>query len=80
MPADRIWIAQRAIVLQLLRQDRDERWTFGELVERMPDFNPQIALDGLIRLEGEGAIVALDGHFLASRCTRHLDSLGLIGI
>jgi hypothetical protein len=29
---------------------------------------PQPIHDGVIRLEAEGAIVALDGHFLASRC------------
>jgi hypothetical protein len=71
------WVAERAIVLQLLRDDHDERWTLGELEREIPDLPTPYALD---RLKAEGVAVALDGHVLASRCARRLDDLDLIAI
>jgi hypothetical protein len=74
------WLAGRVIVLQLLRDDHDERWTLGELERAASDLGRRAVRDSIRRLKDEGVIVALDGHFLASRCARYLDWLGLIGV
>ena len=80
MQTDPTWMAQRAIVLQLLRDDHDERWTVAELEHEISDFDPQVVGDGLGRLRAEGVAVILDEHVLASRCAHRLDDLELIGV
>ena len=83
-PADKYdtpeWLAGRVIILQLLRDDHDVRWTLGELERAASDLGRQVVHDTIERLNAEGALVALDGRFLASRCARHLDWLDLIGV
>ncbi len=77
-PKRSVWMAERAIVLQVLRDDHPAQWTRGELEQAASDLGPRAVHDGIHRLEAEGVIVALDGHFLASRCARCLDTLGFI--
>jgi hypothetical protein len=71
------WMAERAILLQLLRDDHDERWTPTELVNETTGLGPRAIRAGLARLSAEGVTVELDGHVLASRCARRLDDLEL---
>jgi hypothetical protein len=75
-----VWMAERAIVLQVLRDDHDERWTRVELEEQVSDLAPQAIRDGLARLESERVIVTEGRHVLASRCVRHIDRLELVSI
>ncbi len=75
-----VWMAERAIVLQALRDDHDERWTRAELEEQVSDLPPQAVRDGLVRLEAERVLVTEGEHVLASRCVRHLDRLELASI
>lgn len=80
MSIEPTWMEERAIILQLLRDDHDERWTLAELVSEIPDLGRRAVRDGLARLVAEGVAVTLDGHVLASRCARRFDDLDLIGL
>lgn len=74
------WTIERAIVLQVLRDDHDERWPRVELGRELGDFEPAILERALERLEREG-VVHLDGSDVrASRAARHLDALDLVGL
>ena len=73
-------IAERAIVLQVLRDDCDERWSRAELEREIYDIEPLAINEALERLRDEG-VVHLSGEFAwASRCARRLDALGMISI
>ncbi len=73
--------AQRAIVMQLLRDDRDSLWSRGELRKQMPDFSRYRFDQALYFLEGNQVIVRDHGRGIrASMCARALDELGLVGI
>jgi hypothetical protein len=72
--------AERAIVLQVLRDDHPERWTRVELKEEIEDRTAQAIADALARLEAAGVVI-LDGeHMQASQCARRMDYLGLVSI
>jgi hypothetical protein len=74
------WMVERAIVLQILRDDHEERWPRSELVRELRGFEPAIMERALARLEREG-VLRLDGACVcSSRATRRLDELELIGI
>lgn len=73
-------IAQRTILLQLLRDDHDERWSRAELKAEISDIEPAALSDGLEQLARHGLVVSLDDEVLASRSARHIDELGLVGI
>jgi hypothetical protein len=79
-PQRSVWMAQRAIILQLLRDDHDERWTRAELVAEISDLRPKAVTAALARLEAERVIVTWGGYFLAARCAWHLDALELVSI
>jgi hypothetical protein len=71
---------ERAIVLQVLRDDHPERWTRAELEAEIFDFPPVIVNEALVRLEAEGVVI-LDGENVeASRCARRMDALELVAI
>jgi hypothetical protein len=73
-------IAERAIVLQVLRDDRDERWSRAELEHEIYDIEPLAINEALERLREEG-VVCLTGELVwASRCARYLDLLGMVSI
>ena len=73
-------LAQRAIVLQVLRNDHAERWTRVELEQEASDIEPLAVSDALMTLDAEGVVI-LDGENVeASRCARHLDYLELVAI
>ncbi len=73
-------VAQRAITLQVLREDHGERWTRAELEREIYDVSPAAIGAALERLREEG-VVHLDGEEVwASRCALHLDALGMVSI
>ena len=72
--------AQRAVVLQLLRDDRTERWTRAELERELGDL-PLLTIDRAVVSLAENGVVRTSGQSLcASVCTRYIDTLGLIAI
>lgn len=73
-------IAERAIVLQLLRDDRDEQWSRAELEAELDNVEPLALSDAIAGLERHGVVVVQGEHVVASRCARQLDELGLIAI
>jgi hypothetical protein len=73
-------IAERAIVLQLLRDDHPHRWSRAELEREISTIEPLDISDALAQLSAAG-VVALEGEQVrASGCARHLDALNLICI
>jgi hypothetical protein len=70
---------ERAIVLQLLRDDRDERWSRAELGMEVDAEAPAVEA-ALGRLSGEGVLCLADEQVWASRAARRLDELGLIAV
>ncbi len=77
----KLWMIQRAIMLQLLRDDHDPLWTWGELEAEVSDFGPRLLRVALELLEGDCCIV-LDGEegVRASTCAHRLDELELVSI
>lgn len=71
-------MAQRAIIFRLLRTDRREGWPLHRLQMALTEITPEAVSDAVVRLEAGGVVYCLDELVGASRCTRHLDSLGLI--
>lgn len=75
---------ERAIVLQLLRDDREQKWSRAELGTEMDadrsEIGQQAMEEALRRLEGDG-VLCLSGEMVwASRAARRVDELGLIGV
>jgi len=70
---------ERAIVLQLLRDDHAPNWPLQELLAElgrgMAAVEPAVA-----RLQEDGLLAFVDGQLSASRAARRLDELGLIGV
>ncbi len=71
---------ERAIVLQILRNDHDENWSRAELEIALGDTEQLTISDALARLEEEGVIELSGEIVLATRATRHLDALELLAI
>jgi DNA-binding HxlR family transcriptional regulator len=71
---------ERAVVLQLLRDDHDERWSRAELEAEINDVEPSVLSSAIAELERRGVVVAQGEHVVASPCARHLDELGLVGV
>lgn len=74
------WRAERAIVLQLLRDDRQERWSVVELANEIGDFEVVLVDRALGRLEQAQVLRRAGGEVCASRAARRLDELELIAI
>jgi hypothetical protein len=75
-----LWMAQRAIVLQLLRDDHDLLWSRRQLRRRLPDIGRDVFKTALELLEDDGCIALAGDGVRASICAQHLDELGLVGI
>jgi DNA-binding HxlR family transcriptional regulator len=73
-------IAERAIVLQVLRDDHDERWSRAELEREIYDIEPLALGDALERLRQEGVVHLSGEQVWASRCALRLDALGMVSI
>ena len=75
------WMAQRAIVLQVLRDDHPEPWTRTELKRQLSDFLPEEVEAAIEDLAAEGVLTVGDDETVqASLCARTLDALGLVSI
>lgn len=73
-------LVERAVVLQVLREDHDDRWSRAELQRAASDLSPEDIESAIEYLASQG-VVELDGDQVwASLCARHLDELGLITI
>lgn len=72
---------QRAVVLQVLRDDREQQWwTFDELQREISD-TPREVLREAIGLLSAAGVVENRGHGVrATRPARCLDTLGLVAI
>jgi hypothetical protein len=79
---------ERAIVLQLLRDDHERKWSRVQLAtELSSELDPDLAQDGrqavddaLKRLERDGVIGISEQQAWASSAARRLDELGLIAV
>jgi DNA-binding HxlR family transcriptional regulator len=71
---------ERAIVLLLLRDDHEERWSCAELEAELGDAESSGLSAAVERLERAGVVVVQGERVGASRCTRCLDELGLIAV
>lgn len=82
--AQKLWIAERAIVLQVLRDDHAELWRLEELEQEVSDLSAESVRQAIRRLGGVGVGVGVlvlgEGECKASRATRRIDALGLVSI
>jgi hypothetical protein len=80
VPYDDPYTAERAIVLQVLRDDHVERWSRAELERGLYDVEAQALAAALESLRQEG-VLHLSGDLVwASRCALRLDALGMVSI
>jgi DNA-binding HxlR family transcriptional regulator len=75
-----LWMVERAIVLQILRDDHGERWAYVELAREIPDFDPALLEEALAELKRDGVLHREEGSVWASRAAQRLDELELISI
>jgi hypothetical protein len=74
------WIIERAIILQVLRADHDERWSRRELQAAIADVEPRALRAAIDRLEQHGVLEPCDNDYVASRCAYQIDAAGMISI
>jgi len=77
---EQLTLVQRAITLELLRDDHEERWGVAELRAAIGNIDLVTLATVLEDLERHGLVVSLGDWVLASRSARHIDELGLIGV
>jgi hypothetical protein len=70
---------ERAIVLQLLSGERDQRWSSAQLGSEL-DVEAPALQEALETLGADGVVCVADGEVWASRAAVRLDELELIGI
>lgn len=74
-------MAQRAIVMQLLRDDHDLLWSRRQLRRQLPDISGRVFKVALELLEDDECIALVGASGVrASICVQHLDELGLVAI
>lgn len=71
---------ERAIILQLLRDDHEHRWSRAELEVEISTIEVRDLSDALARLDQDGIVRISDESAWASRAVRRLDELELIAI
>ena len=75
-----VWRVERAIVLQVLRDDRDQRWSRTALASEVSDFEPALIELALSQLQRDEVLSSAGTQVSASPATRRLDQLELIGV
>jgi DNA-binding HxlR family transcriptional regulator len=70
---------ERAIVLQLLRDDREQEWSSQQLAAEMDTQTPMLER-ALKSLERDGVLSREQDGVRASRATCRLDELGLLSV
>lgn len=73
-------VAQRAIVLMLLRGDHAKQWSRAELEVELHDVEPLAICDALVALNAGGVAHVTGEQVCAARCTLHLNALGMIAL
>ncbi len=71
---------QRLLVLQLLREDHDPKWTRVELDRELEDLDRDAITIALQRLQEQGVVHAEGEQLAASPCAQHLNALDFINI
>jgi hypothetical protein len=71
-------VTERAIMLQVLRDDHEVRWSRAELEREIFDVEPIDIADAIEHLRQEGLLHILHGEVIASRAALHLDQLGMV--
>ncbi|HSZ70981.1 MAG TPA: hypothetical protein VK756_11550 [Solirubrobacteraceae bacterium] len=74
------WMVERAVVLQILSDDHEGRWSRAALAGEMSDCAPAALDRALLSLERDGVLCRDGGDIAAARATRRLDELELIGV
>jgi hypothetical protein len=77
---DRDRCAERAVVLQVLRDDHGARWSRTELEDELADVEVSVIDGALASLCRDGVLHTADGVVWASDAARRLDELELIGV
>jgi len=72
--------AQRAIVLQVLRNDRGCCWSRSELEGELGDLEVPVIVGALGSLQAAGVLQIEGDSLCASRAARRLDELALVGV
>jgi hypothetical protein len=72
--------AERAVVLQLLRDDHEQRWSRVELEDELAYIEAGVVDGAVMDLQGEGIVQLENGTVWASAAARRLDDLDLIGV
>jgi DNA-binding HxlR family transcriptional regulator len=75
-----VWMVERAVVLQVLRDDHEERWPRTELAGEVSDFEPAVLEEALRRLGRDGVLRREGDSVWAACAARRLDELELIGV
>lgn len=75
-----VWIVERAIVLQVLRDDRGAHWSRMALAREISVGEPALIELALARLRREGVLVSAAPGVCAASATRRLDELELIAV
>jgi hypothetical protein len=73
-------VAQRAIMLQVLRADHVEPWTRAELESEIYDIEPLAISDALAVLDTDGVVHVKGEEVRASRAAQRMDALGMVSI
>lgn len=71
---------ERAVVLQILRDDHDDGWPRAELATELGYADPTAIGDALAHLEHEGVVELVGETIRASRAAMHLNDLGIIAV
>jgi hypothetical protein len=71
---------ERAVVLQVLRDDHAWRWSRAELEGKLDDVDRDVLDEAVAGLAARGVLCVESGAVWASDTARCLDELGLIGV
>ena len=73
-------IVRRAVILQILNENCEKRWSAAELQRELYNIEPHALHNALIMLERAGVLERAGETVYASRAARQLDELGLIAV
>ncbi|HEY5342541.1 MAG TPA: hypothetical protein VIJ66_02660 [Solirubrobacteraceae bacterium] len=71
---------ERAVVLLVLRDDHERRWSRAELESKLADIEQDVLDDAVAGLAATGVVRMEDDALWASDAVRRLDELELIGV
>ncbi len=72
--------AEQLLVLALLDDEHEPRWSRGELGERFAEIPPERVDAALHALESDGVVCRAGEAVWASSAARRIDAIGLIGV